>query len=270
MAQDKTQKMPEAKTTKINRPQTGAATSTPKHAKTGVNAQDNPSQPKRGKGKLVAVIVTIVLLVCALLLSLAWGAGLFTNQEQPKEEETSHVEDAANNESSTQTVQGDDSDVSYTRYATGDISLEYPSSWSVMSYESAQTIVVTRGTVADGFIKLASANVSDYASSAVVDAQTMRSFVADLAAYEGYDVDTSSLAIGQRGDVWTTTFSIEDEVEGKDMRGVQLVGAIGDTAYVITAQCPSDTYSSTWPYFQHVLDSMSFDAGAEFPDEGRD
>lgn len=223
---------------------------------------------KGGKGKTIAVVVTIILLVCALCLSLAWGLGLFNKQEAPQQATTEDI--AVPDTVSTPESSGDGSDVAYTRYATGDVSLEYPSSWSVMTYEGAQTVVVTRGTVADGYIKIASTTVSSYGSASVADTSTMRSFVSAVVRSEQLEVDTADLSIGQRGALWVATVPMIGDISDKDAKGVQMIAASGDEAYIITALCPTGTYIQNWPYFQHVLDSISFDASSKFPNEGRD
>lgn len=261
---DKTQRIPEPKTTKLARSERKSV-------------QDTQETPKKtpvtqsggiSKGKKIALAVTIALLLCALGLSLAWGFGLFNKQDVQQQETTE--ESIVPQSVSEPEPTGDGSDVSYTRYGTGDVSLEYPSTWSVMTYEGAQTVVVTRGTVDDGYIKIVSASVSTYGVPSVLNATSMRAFVAAVAQSEQIDVDVSDLAIGQRGAFWVATVSRTGVIGSKDAKGVQMIAASGDEACLITALCPTDTHAQEWPYFQHVLDSISFDASAEFPDEGRD
>lgn len=261
---DKTQRIPEPKTTKLARSERKSVQGTQDTSRgTPVTQSGGMS-----KGKKIAVAVTIVLLICALGLSLAWGFGLFNKQDVPQQETTE--EPIVPQIASEPELTGDGNDISYTRYGTGDVSLEYPSTWSVMTYEGAQTVVVTRGTVEDGYIKIASASVSTYGVPSVLDASSMRAFVAAVAQSEQIDVDVADLGIGQRGAMWVATVSRTGTIGSKDAKGVQMIAASGDQAYLITALCPTDTYAQEWPYFQHVLDSISFNASAEFPDEGRD
>lgn len=295
---NKTQRIPEPKTTKLSpsrrtgaqggqntRKRTrvpesvGGSNDTgaylPQHAKkerraqTGASASStNGNGNSGGKGKAIAVAVTIVLLVSALVLSLAWGFGLFNKQDAPQQETTDDtiVQDSV----PVPEPSGDASDVSYTRYATGDVSLEYPSSWSVMTYEGVQTVVVTRGTIDDGYIKIAPTSVSSYGTSSVTDNSSMQSFVSAVTQREQIDVDSADLSLEQKDGLWVTQVPLTAKIGDRNAKGVLMIAASENEAYLITALCPTDTYAQNWPYFQHVLDSISFNASAEFPDEGRD
>ncbi len=260
----KTQRIPEPKTTKLACLENKSAQGTQDTSKRTPITQSGGIS----KGKKIAIAVAIILFICALGLSLAWAFGLFNKQDVPQQETTEEpiVPQSASEPEPT----GDGSDISYTRYGTGDVSLEYPFTWSVMTYEGAQTVVVTRGTVDDGYIKIASSNVSRYGVPSVSDVSSMRLFVAAVAQSEQIDVDVADLAIGQRGGMWVAIVSRADTIGSKEAKGVQMIAASGDQAYLITALCPTDTYAQEWPYFQHVLDSISFNASAEFPDEGKD
>ncbi len=275
-ANDKTKRMPLPKTEKLDRQAQASvndqtelkrSSTGPKHANTAGAQHEKKSKKDR---KVVALVVVIVLLVAALSLALCWGFGLFNPQEEPSQDQTEQVEPETEPEEEIPAATDDATDVAYTRYATGDIALEYPTNWSVMTYQGAQTVVVTRGTVVDGYVKLANASVSSYGASSVDGVSTMKSFIKAVADSENIQVDVDSLSVSQRGDVWLATIPMSGTTEGVNMKGSQLIAATGNTAYIVTAQCPTTTYHKNWPYFDHILDSISFNASAEFPDEGRD
>lgn len=287
-ADDRTKRMPQPKTQKINH-QTGTQASSAAQtalkrnssagkggnngnvAKNGKNATGKyGKQRKKTDKKFIVLIVIIIFLAAALALALCWGFGVFNSQEESAQDQTEQTQPESEPQDELPAPSGDATDITYIRYATGDISLEYPPNWSVMSYQGAQTVVVTRGTVADGFIKLGNASVSSYGAASVNGVSTMKSFVKAVADSENIQVNVDRISVAQRGSVWVASISMSTTIQGVQMTGTQLIAATGDTAYLVTAQCPNTTYQKNWPYFSHVLDSISFNGSADLPDEGRD